>query len=159
MNIESILTFLKEIGSAGLFLAMFIEGSSLPFPGVLVVLSYGYAMNPSMTQLIYISIIMSIIYTLASFIPYMVGSKSEQVIRKKFERRLCKAQTWFMHYGMWSISLSRPFSVGNYISYVAGMSKVPKVKYFMYTFLGILPWSFVTLLLGSEIRWIFKGMG
>ncbi len=154
MDFDIIITFLTQIGLVGLFLTMFLEGSSLPIPGIVVVLSYGYALNPSLTQLVFISIVMSIVYSAASFIPYTLGSKSEEMIRKKFGEKLCKAQAWFIQYGMWSISLTRPFSVGNYISYVAGMSKVPRVKYFFYTFLGILPWSIVMLLVGNEIHYL-----
>jgi len=32
-----------------------------------------------------------------------------------------KGQAFFNRYGVWSIALSRPFGVSNYISYVAGM--------------------------------------
>lgn len=154
---DIIITFLNKIGLIGLFLAMFLEGSSLPFPGVIVVLSYGYAMDLSIIEAVFISIVMSIIYSIASFIPFLLASRCEGIIRKKFGRKLDKAQAWFIRYGMWSISLSRPFSVGNYISYVAGMSKVPKLKYFFYTFIGILPWSFIMLVIGNEIRSIFNG--
>jgi membrane protein DedA with SNARE-associated domain len=149
MNIDTILTLLKELGLVGLFIFMFLEGSSLPFPGIVVVLSYGYALSPSIVETVVISLIMSIIYSAATFIPYMLGSKSEALIRKKFGGKLSKAQAWFIRYGMWSISLSRPFAVGNYISYIAGISKVPKGKYFLCTFLGILPWSFIVLTIGK----------
>ncbi len=154
---DIIITFLNKIGLAGLFLAMFLEGSSLPFPGIIVVLSYGYAIDLSIIEAAFISIIMSIIYSIASFIPFMLASRCEGIIRKKFGRKLGKAQAWFIRYGMWSISLSRPFSLGNYISYVAGMSEVPKGRYFIYTFIGILPWSFVILVIGNEFRSIFSG--
>lgn len=152
MDLYIIITFLTKIGLVGLFLAMFLEGSSLPFPGVLVVLSYGYALNLSIVEAVFISIIMSIVYGIASFIPFMLGLRFEGIVRKKFGRKLGKAQAWFIRYGMWSICLSRPFSVGNYISYVAGMSKVSKVKYFIYTFFGIFPWSFVILVIGNEFN-------
>lgn len=155
MEVETIVAFLKQIGLIGLLVVMFLEGSSVPFPGVVVVLSYGYALRPSLSELVIIGIVMSIVYSLASFIPYSLAYKSEDAIRKKFGKRLAKAQDWFMRYGLWSVSLTRPFSVGNYISYVAGMSKVPKVKYFLYTFIGILPWSIVMLFVGNEMRWIF----
>ena len=155
LEVETIVTFLKQIGLIGLLVVMFLEGSSLPFPGVAVVLSYGYALRPSLSEVVIISIVMSIVYSIASFIPYALAYKSEETINKKFGKKLAKAQDWFRRYGLWSVCLTRPFSVGNYISYVAGMSKVPRVKYFFYTFIGILPWSIVMLFVGNEMRWVF----
>ena len=140
------------MGLGGLLLAMALEGSSLPFPGMAVVLAFGYALQPDLAQLPIIALLMSLAYTGASYIAYGIGRKMEQQIRKRYAKPLDKAQKWFCKYGDWSIALLRPFGLGNYVSYIGGMSRVHPVKYGIYTLMGIYPWSLAMLWLGRVSR-------
>jgi len=54
----------------------------------------------------------------------------------------------FIRYGYLSVAVSRPFGLGNYISYIAGMAKMNLKLYLFLTFTGIYPWSYSMLLLG-----------
>jgi membrane protein DedA with SNARE-associated domain len=143
------LDWVHTLGLPGLFVAMALEGSSLPFPGIVMVLSFGYLFSPHFIATTLIALGMSVSYSLASFIPYLVAMKMERYIPKRLQKGLVKGQQFFNRYGMWSIALSRPLAIGNYISYIAGMSKVPAMKYFLLTFIGIYPWSFVMIMLGD----------
>jgi len=147
--VEIILNWLKEIGIIGLFAAMFLEGSSLPFPGIAVVLAYGYILPFSYWNTAWIAALMSVVYCLASLLPYFFGSKVEGLFKKRAKKGLDKAKRLFVRYGVWSVAFSRPFGLGNYISYVAGMSKMRLSSYLLLTFIGIYPWSFVMILLGN----------
>lgn len=140
--------FLNGIGAAGLIVTMILEGLSIPFPGIIVILTLGYILNLSMLQLVFVSACMSLTYSIASCIPYSIGYKLESVIRKKYEKQIKIFQRYFKKYGNFSIALLRPFAVGNYVSYIAGMSRVKLWKYILFTFLGIYPWSFAMLFLG-----------
>ncbi|NQD67856.1 hypothetical protein HP456_18270, partial [Bacillus haikouensis] len=64
--------------------------------------------------------------------------------------KLEKAQRWFRKYGIWSIALSRPLGIGNYISYASGLSKVNKIKFGSLTFIGIFPVTFIMLIFGKN---------
>jgi membrane protein DedA with SNARE-associated domain len=147
--VQQFLEWIHAIGLPGLFLVMGLEGSSLPFPGVIMVLSFGYLFSPGYVDTAIIALGMSVCYSLASLIPYFLGRKLEVYIPKRMKKGLKKGQLFFNRYGIWSIALSRPFGIGNYISYVAGMSKVHLVKYLALTFVGIYPWSYVMILLGD----------
>jgi len=144
--IEAILHWLKDIGLIGLIAAMFLEGSSIPFPGVVIVLAYGYILSGNYWNTAYIATLMSITYCLSSLIPYFLGRKLEGLFKKP---GIQKAKDLFVRYGKWSVALSRPFGLGNYISYVAGMSKMNLAQYLALTFIGIYPWSYAMLLLGN----------
>ncbi|MBS4201865.1 DedA family protein [Bacillus sp. FJAT-49732] len=150
--IQQFLEWLNTIGIPGLFIVMFLEGSSLPFPGLIVVLSYGYVLSPGYVQTIFLAVGMAISYSLSSLIPYFLGQKLEKHFPKRFKQGLEKGTAFFKRYGIWSIALSRPFGIGNYISYVAGMSKVNVLKYLILTFIGIYPWSYVMVLLGDYFK-------
>lgn len=147
--IQQFFDWLHTIGLPGLFLAMFLEGSSIPMPGVVIVLTFGYVLSPGFTGIAVIALVMSLFYTSASLIPFYLAAKLESKFPKKLKRKLAKSQDYFNRYGTWSIALSRPFGVGNYISYIAGLSKINPVKFFLLTFLGIYPWCVVMLWLGD----------
>lgn len=146
--IEEILAFLESLGMLGLFSVMFLEGSSMPFPGVALVIAYGGLLNHSLAATALLSAGLAAAYSLASLIPYFLGNKLQKFFQKKFDKGLKKASALFHRYGIWSIAISRPFGIGNYISYLAGMSRIPIGKYGALTFIGIYPWCFAMLRIG-----------
>lgn len=150
--IEQFLEWLNLIGLVGLWITMFLEGSSLPFPGLMMVLSYGYLLSPTYIDTIYIAAGMSLMYCIASMIPYMLAYKLDVYLPKRLKHKLQKGTAFFNKYGIWSIALSRPFGIGNYISYVAGLSKVRFAKYFLLTFIGIYPWSYIMIQVGKYFK-------
>ncbi|MFD1030585.1 DedA family protein [Metaplanococcus flavidus] len=150
--IQQFLGFLEDLGLFGLFTAIFLEGSSLPFPGIIVVLAYGGILNLSIAGLAGFAALMAIAYSLASLIPYFIGNKMEHLLWDRIRKGLGKASRLFSRYGIWSIALSRPFGIGNYISYLAGISEVGLIKYLVLTFFGILPWCFAVLYLGDYLN-------
>lgn len=150
--VDLIFNFLSEVGIIGLFIAMFIKGSTIPLPSLVFIISYGFLLYPSIEEIILLAIGMSITFTLASFIPYTIGSKFEKKIQNKLGNKLEKPQKWFNRYGVWSILLTRPFTIGMYISYIAGMGKIDQLKYSILTFLGILPWSIFILILSKSFK-------
>jgi membrane protein DedA with SNARE-associated domain len=159
--IHSLLEWLSSIGLVGLFITMFIEGSSIPFPGIVVVLAYGYLMPVNIYETILIALGMSLFYSIASIIPYTIAYKLESVLPKRLKSGIERAKKWFGKYGVWSIALTRPFGVGNYISYVAGVTKVKPIRFILLTFIGIFPWALGMLIIGSDtvpvIKQIFNG--
>src|SRR5690625_227105 len=147
--VQQFLEWLGAIGIPGLFLVMFLEGSSLPFPGVFIVFSYGYIATPGYLNTALLAIGMSIVYSLASLIPYFIGMKLEKHLPKRIRKRIKKGIVFFNRYGVWSIALSRPFGIGNYISYVAGIGRVHLIKFILLTFFGIYPWAYGLVMLGD----------
>lgn len=145
------LDFLEKCGVYGLFAATAIEASSLPFPGALFMLIYGYIMNLGPWKLILLAAANSTVYTLFTLIPYGIGNRLEKLSSKRMnKKKLQKAQEWFKKYGEWSIALSRPLSIGNYISYLSGFSRVKLWRFILLTYLGIFPWSMLLFFIGSR---------
>ncbi|AQS56525.1 DedA family protein [Novibacillus thermophilus] len=150
--IQSLLNALEGWGIPGLLIVMAIEGSSFPFPGVFLVVTYGYVLTPTFPKLVGLAFGMSFVYSVASYIPYGIGYQLESIIPQRFKRKLYKAQDAFRKYGLWSVALTRPFGVGNYISYVAGMCKVSAWQYGCLTLVGVFPWACAMLWMGSVFR-------
>ncbi|QOR68740.1 VTT domain-containing protein [Cytobacillus suaedae] len=156
--IDFILNWLEQIGLGGLFAAMFLEGSSLPFPGIAIVLAYGSILPFSYWNTFIVAVGMSITYSMASLIPYIIGRKFEGILGKKSKKGLKKATDFFIRYGGWSVALTRPFGLGNYISYVAGISRMNMTPYLILTFIGIFPWSFIMILLGYHLNGSYEAL-
>ncbi|MGM7700616.1 DedA family protein [Pseudalkalibacillus sp. Hm43] len=147
---QMVIDLIKEYGVWGLLLSVALEASSVPFPGGLVTLTFGYFLDPSWTKLFTYSLMASAVYTLFSFIPYGIGHKLEDKLKEKTNtNKIEKAQRWFKKCGSWSIALTRPLGLGNYVSYIAGVSKVNVWKFGILTFIGIFPWTMTMLWLGS----------
>ncbi|WP_074011336.1 DedA family protein [Numidum massiliense] len=154
-----IVDWLAQLGVVGLLLAMAAEGSSLPFPGFIVVVTYGFLLYPSLAELVGYALAMSIVYCAASYVPYFVGYRLETAVPKRFRSKLHAAKNVFHRYGLWSIALTRPFGIGNYISYVAGMCRVRAIPYALYTLIGVFPWAFTMLLLGRTFQGNVQAVG
>ncbi len=146
--LSSVTSIIQGLGSTSLFISMFLEGSSLPFPGIIIVLVFGYLLHPDMQQIFWLSVGMGLAYSAASYIPYAIGRKLGNNGSGKFSEKLVRALQWFRRYGELSVCVTRPFVLGNYISYAAGMSRVKPWRYGVLTFFGIFPWAFLMLVLG-----------
>jgi membrane protein DedA with SNARE-associated domain len=150
--LDFIINLLREFGIWGLMAGLAIEASSLPFPGSLITLAYGYLLDLSILQLILIALLGSAVYTVFSFIPYWIGYKLEHKMKKKLTKKkktFEKTQRWFNKCGLWGIAIARPLGVGNYISYVSGLSKVKALPFAGLTFLGVFPLNIIMLWLGQ----------
>ncbi|BCB03475.1 DedA family protein [Bacillus sp. KH172YL63] len=149
--LDFVMDMIKDLGIWGLFVGNAIEASSLPFPGALVTLTFGYVLDPSPMELFLLAIASSLVYTVFSYIPYGIGYKLKDKIKDKTSsKKMEKGQKWFRKCGLWSIAITRPLGIGNYISYVAGISKVNKLKFGMLTFTGIFPITFTMLIVGKN---------
>ncbi|GAA0607526.1 hypothetical protein GCM10009001_26060 [Virgibacillus siamensis] len=60
-----------------------------------------------------------------------------------------KPKTFLIDSANGAFPFQRVLGIGNYISYAAGMSKVKPVRFGILTYVGILPWMYVMLLLGQ----------
>lgn len=148
-KIEQIMNFLVGLGFWGLFLGVFIEAVSLPFPGALFILIYGYILKPDLIEILFYGTAVSIFYVLISYIPYWLSIKYETSIRKKLSRKKQgQFDRWNNKYGDWTIALGRVLGMG-YIAYLGGFCGIRPVRYGLLSFIGILPVSFAMFYLGS----------
>ncbi|MFB4168114.1 DedA family protein [Virgibacillus sp. JSM 102003] len=148
--LQYIIEVINELGFWGLFISLATEASSVPFPGGLVTLTFGYLLKLTFLEVLLYGFIGSAIYSVFSLIPYSIGYKLEDKLKQKMnKKKIEKVQIWFKKFGVWTIAFARPLGIGNYISYIAGISKVGVWKFQSLTLLGILPWTIGMLWLGS----------
>lgn len=130
------------------------EGLAIPFPFIIIVLIAGAFLINDPYELLFLVLLSSVTYTLASFIPYYLGRKFEYNLVRKKEfmfmnmKHLNTVKKLFNRFGEKIVCISRPLWIGNFVSYFAGITRMNKQKFAIYTFLGILPWHLTILMLG-----------
>lgn len=152
---------ITHMGSYGYFyagLAMLLEGASIPFPGMYILIFSGFVIRKLNLNFWLLVTICSFCYTAASLAPYYIGKKvnnfAVNFFSKYYEKRgnqLKKVNELFDKYGELTICLSRFTFLGNYFSYIAGMNNMRILKFLLYTILGIFPWITFMCYLGYSI--------
>ena len=152
-----------QLGYLTIFLGSLAEGLSLPFPSIVLLIMAGAAVAMGRMSFWSVALLASLAYTLGAVIPYYIGFNLPKLKRyswvanfaKKTPKPLHQMNKLFAKHGNKIVALSRPFLIGNCISYVAGLAHMSPLKFVAYTFLGILPWATAAtlagLLFGSNI--------
>ncbi len=184
-NITEILTTIitnlyVSTGLLGIALAMAIESCCIPLPSEIVMPVAGLLLsqhrllpgiNPIL-GIVLIGVAGSIGCLVGSSVAYWIGYRGGRPLMLKYGRYVLisqhdadKADHFFQKYGSATAFFSRLLPVvRTYISLPAGISKMPFLKFCLYSFAGSLPWCILLTYLGTilganmaKIDPIFKG--
>ncbi|MDD2496704.1 MAG: DedA family protein [Desulfitobacteriaceae bacterium] len=141
------------LGAAGV---LFIEGLSiLPFPGGTFLIIYGFLASQGKISLTLAIISASLGYTIAGTLPYWIGKAGGRTLLLNYGRyvgithnRFRSTEKWFERFGIPLVAFGRLMFFRNYISYFAGIAKMPASRFYFYTWMGIIPWVIYMTLLG-----------
>ena len=149
---HSIYAFIEEWGIWGIIFSMFIEGSSFPFIGTFFLITMGVVMELTWFEMIFTSIFGSFLYAVGSYIPYYFGYKvgkiTENRLTSKRREKYQKTKEYFSKYGVWSVAISSPLPLGNFVPFLAGMSHMKLQTYTLLTIIGIAPSTLLFLSIG-----------
>ncbi|MFC4736329.1 DedA family protein [Bacillus daqingensis] len=147
--IDMILTTLRELGWMGLFIGVAVEALSIPFPAAIIFLLYGYLIDPTGMDLVWLSLASAAIYTAVAFLPYALSVKFKYVVERRIRTGRAQRMVRFMQkYRGWTIAAGRVLGMG-YIVYVAAFCRISPARYGIFTFIGVLPVAFLMLYLGG----------
>lgn len=149
------LNIFSKYGYLAIIISSILEGTSIPFPGLLVFIMAGLNVYKGELNMFYGVVLGGISYSLAALIPYFIGRhikdglfKFLQTKLKVSSKKINSIESFFHKYGEFSVFISRPLLIGNYISYFAGLANINILKFLLLTFFGILPWNLLYLYLG-----------
>ncbi|MEL7566949.1 MAG: DedA family protein [Dehalobacterium sp.] len=159
-----IIPLVTQLGYAGAAGALFVEGLSIPFPGGTFLLLYGFLASQGKISLPLAIFWASVGYTIAGTFPYLVGKIGGRPLLLNYgpyiglsNHYFNSTERWFKKFGIPVVAFGRLLFFRNYISYFAGIAKMPTLPFYFYTWVGILPWvAFMTVLgylLGNN--WIY----
>lgn len=153
--IDFILYYILLIGYPGIFLAMFLEGLSVPFPGAYFIIFAGFLVAAGFLSF-WSTLFFGVMgFSLGSmgpfFLSFLWGKKllfKMKWVNKRFHQKIVSGQNWLERYGPMVVVFSRPLFCGKYVSYFAGMAKMYPAKYFCYTVMGTYLWCGGLLIAG-----------
>lgn len=115
----------------GLFLSSFLSATILPGQSEIALTSLIILNNHSLSFLVFIA---SLGNVLGSLFNWFIGCKLERFKKKKWfpvtDLQLKKASNWYHKYGKWTLLLSWVPFVGDPLTIVAGIFRVP-IMYFI----------------------------
>ena len=155
---QEIVNFLVEsigsLGYIGIFLLMFLESSFFPFPSEVVMIPAGYlAFKGDMN--LWLVLFSGIIGSLAgAWFNYLLAHHFGRKFLLKIinTEKVDKLDKFFVNHGHISTFIGRLIpGIRQYISFPAGLAKMDKVKFSIYTTLGAGIWIIILTLLGYFI--------
>lgn len=146
--IEAIKQLVIELGAGGIFVATALEYGCFPVSSEILLPFIGYVIAVNGYSLFYTILIATIGGMVGTTCCYLVGRLGGKMFEKlavRFEGialGVRKAQGIFEKYGKESVFFARLFPIARtYISFPAGLAKMPAVPFLIYTAFGVFLWN------------------
>ena len=158
-----IIGVISSTGYLGVLLLMAIESACTPLPSEIIMPFAGYLVYTGRFNLYLVATAGALGCNLGSALAYWVGAKGGRPLVQKFgkyvllsERDLDRTEYFFHHYGQITVLVGRLLPVVRaFIALPAGIGKMPKLRFHIYTFIGSWPWCFALAWIGMKLgqRW------
>lgn len=158
--IEPLITLMEQwvedYGYAAIFVLMLLESALVPFPSEVTMLAGGFYAAEGSLDLFWVGFAGVMGNMVGSWIAYALGRKTGRAVLDRYGRYVLirshdidKAEMWWDRYGEAATFFSRLLPViRTFISLPAGIAKMPLGKFSIYTFLGVVPWTYGLAYLG-----------
>ena len=157
--IELMEHWVEDYGYAAIFLLMLLESACIPFPSEVTMLVGGFYVVEGSLNLFWVTAAGVAGNMVGSWIAYAVGRKTGRALLDRYGRYVLikshdidRAEVWWERHGEAATFFSRLLPViRTFISLPAGIAKMPLGKFSVYTFLGVVPWTFALAYLGVVV--------
>lgn len=158
--IELMETWVTEYGYIAIFLLMLAESACIPFPSEVTMLVGGWYAATGDLNFFWVGGAGVLGNLVGSWIAYGVGRTMGRGVLDRYGRYVLirshdidKAEVWWERYGEAATFFSRLLPViRTFISLPAGIAKMPLGKFTLYTFLGVIPWTYALTYLGVVVE-------
>ncbi len=163
--------FIKSVmvstGYAGIALLMAIESACIPLPSELIMPFAGYLVFEGTMKLLWVATAGAIGCNVGSLIAYEIGFYGGRPLVEKYgsyillsRRELDWADKFFGRWGDAAVFVARLLPIiRTFIALPAGVARMPRGKFHLYTFLGSWPWCFVLAYFGMKLGENWRTMG
>ena len=141
---------------------MLAEAAAFPIPSEIILPFAGYLVYRGTLDFWTVILLTTIAAIMGSYVDYYLGLKlGQRLLTNKSklpfvkEKHLRKAESWFNHYGPAAVAVFRLVPGARVlISFPAGLYRMNRLKFGIYTLAGCLPWNitltYIGLWLGSS---------
>lgn len=157
-----IISVISSSGYLGILLLMAIESACIPLPSEVIMPFSGYLVYAGRFQLMWVATIGALGCNLGSLVAYEIGYFGGRPMVEKYgayillsEKELDWADRFFARFGDATVFFSRLLPViRTFIALPAGVARMPRLRFHVYTFIGSWPWclglAWVGLKLGEK---------
>ena len=154
-------------GYAGITLLMAIESACIPLPSELIMPFAGYLVYAGKMKLVWAATAGAIGCNLGSLVAYEIGFYGGRPLVERYgrwllmgRRELDWADRFFQSWGDMAVFIARLLPViRTFIALPAGIARMPRAKFHIYTFLGSWPWCFVLAYFGMKLGENWRSLG
>jgi membrane protein DedA with SNARE-associated domain len=166
-----IIAVISKTGYLGVLLLMAIESACIPLPSEVIMPFAGYLVNAGhLDPLTHIKFSLVLVATagalgcnLGSVIAYEIGHYGGRPLVERYgsyiflgRHELEMADRFFSRFGAMAVLIGRLLPViRTFIALPAGIAKMPRLRFHVFTFIGSWPWCFVLAWVGMKLgeRW------
>jgi membrane protein DedA with SNARE-associated domain len=164
---EKILTvlfiFIKSLiaisGYGGIVILMGVESACIPLPSELIMPFAGYLVFEGTMKLFWVATAGAIGCNVGSLVAYEVGCYGGRRLVERYgswillgQHELDWADRFFARWGYLAVFIARLLPVvRTFIALPAGIARMPRLRFHVYTFLGSWPWCFGLAWLGMKL--------
>jgi membrane protein DedA with SNARE-associated domain len=160
-------SLIATTGYAGITLLMAIESACIPLPSELIMPFAGYLVYTGKMNLFWAATAGAIGCNLGSLVAYEIGYYGGRPLVEKYgrwilmgRRELDWADRFFHSRGDLAVVIARMLPViRTFIALPAGVARMPRGKFHIYTFIGSWPWCFGLAYLGMKLGENWRSLG
>jgi membrane protein DedA with SNARE-associated domain len=146
-------------GYAGIMLLMAIESACIPLPSEIIMPFAGYLVYAGRFNLFSAAFWGAIGCNLGSVVAYEIGYHGGRPLINRWGRLILlnqhdldRAEHFFKRYGDITVLLARLLPViRTFIALPAGIAKMPRLRFHVYTFVGSFPWCLMLAYIGMRL--------
>ncbi len=158
-----IIHVISGAGYLGVMLLMAIESACIPLPSEVIMPFSGYLVYTGRFNLLWVATWGAIGCNVGSVVAYEIGCYGGRPLIHRWgkfillnQHDLDRAEHFFQRYGDITVLIARLLPViRTFIALPAGIAKMPRLRFHIYTFLGSWPWCLLLAYVGMQLgeRW------
>lgn len=160
-------TLIAATGYGGIVILMAIESACIPLPSELIMPFAGYLVFTGSMKLLWVATAGAIGCNLGSLIAYEIGYYGGRPLVERYgrwvlmgRRELDWADNFFTRWGYLAVFVARMLPVvRTFIALPAGIARMPRLRFHVYTFLGSWPWCFFLAWFGMKMGENWRQLG
>ena len=169
--LAALFVFIKSViavtGYGGVAFLMAIESACIPLPSELIMPFAGYLVFEGSMNLFWVATVGALGCNLGSLVAYELGYYGGRPLVEKYgrwilmgRRELDWADRFFLRWGYLAVFVARLLPViRTFIALPAGVARMPRLRFHIYTFLGSWPWCFGLAWLGMKLGQNWRELG
>jgi membrane protein DedA with SNARE-associated domain len=154
-----IIAVISKTGYLGVLLLMAIESACIPLPSEIIMPFSGYLVYAGSLKLLLVATAGALGCNVGSVIAYEVGYYGGRPLVEKYgsyillsRHDLDLADRFFLRFGSAAVFIGRLLPViRTFIALPAGIARMPRLRFHVYTFVGSWPWCFALAWIGMKL--------